>query len=600
MAYVIIGEGNKCKITITGVDNVLYPSKVNVTLSFNQLGGTINLGFTTDSGKYYFPAIPQATVSINGVTIIDQPTFDAQVAALFLEATGGGTASSVAINDGVASGIKATVAQFHNTDNQNIGSGNGLLTGGVAQLLNQANNLDRQRETGIDSIPAIGISTGAAQNAQPFSTTHTASSTAGASTVFTPVAMRGFTSGAPWSIQIGSVVVLEPTPTGGPVPANQEAVVVTAISSTTFTATATKTHGAGFGIGGFVYNQSRDATAPDGASGQGYGAAGTYLFNQTLNGANGGWERERSAAGELDGASGAGTAVAAEYEWNGGAPGNGNYDRARNLQAKLKNTGLVTGGSGASAGVSSLTLSAVVGLGAGEQLIIDRGTANQEAVYTIAAYVNGSLTVAFNTPTVFSHANGATIEWDDFAPNGPGLNGFLATGIGIEEECVYDPITNLNYVERSATQDSMPTQNIVAESPALFNGTTMDRQRNNVDTGALTTLSAASVGGNSTDQINYNGRGLQLVIDITAISGTTPVLTVTVQGKDIASGKYYNLLVSSPLSTVSTILLSIYPGVSAAANISISQALPRTFRILYTITGTTPAVTATIGASVII
>jgi len=604
MAYNLIGEGNKVKIQIDGVDGESYPSKANVVISYNQASNTINLGFVTNNNNYYYPNIPNASVIINSVSIVNQSTFDTQIAALFLEAAaasgGGGVVSgSVALNDGVATGIKATVAQFHNIDNQNIGTGNGLLTGGVAQLLNQSGNLDRQRETGIDSVSALGISTGAAQNAQPFSSIHAGATVAGATVTFTPAAMAGFTSGAPWSIQVGSVLVLEPSPVGGPVPANQEAVVVLSVTTTTFTAKAAKSHAVNFNILGFVYNQSRDATAADGSSGQGYGAAGTYLYNQTLNSSNGGWERERSAAGELDGATGVGTAVAAEYEWNGGAPGGGNYDRARNLQAKLKNTGLVNGGSGVAAGVSSITVSSVLGLAAGEQLIIDRGTANQEVVYVISTYVAGSLTIGFVSNTVFTHANGATVEWDDFAANGPGLNGFLATGIGIEEECVYDPVTNLNYVERSASQDAMPVQNIVAETPALFNGATMDRQRNNNDL-SLVTLAASAVGGNSADQINYNGRGLQLVIDVTAISGTTPVFTVTVQGKDVASGKYYTLLVSAALSTVSTNLLTVYPGAASTANVSTPQVLPRTFRILYTVSGTTPAVTATIGASVIV
>lgn len=588
-------DGSNIKIAVNGgaKGNLFYENPSQVQTIYDNVGNTVTCIFPG-----YNLTAPISSTTINTVAITSQAVFEAQMAILTPSASNA-PASNVTIGDGVTPTQKATVAQFHNTDNQNVGSGNGLLTGGVAQLLNAAGNLDRQRETGTDSIPAAGISTGAAQNAQPFSTTHTAATIAGSAIVFTPAAMSGNTSGAPWSIQVGSVLVLEPTPVGGAVPANQETVVVTATTSTTFTAKANKTHGAGFSISGFVYNQSRDATAPDGAAGQGYAAAGTYLYNQTLNSNNGGWERERSAAGELDGASGVGTAVAAEYEWNGGAPGNANYDRARNLQAKLKNTGTVTGGSGTSAGVTSITVSSVTGLAAGEQLIIDRGTGNQEVVYVSASYVPGNLTVLLNSATTQTHANGATVEWDDFAANGPGLNGFLATGVGIEEECVYDPNSNLYYIERAATNDAMPAPNIVAENPALWNGATMDRQRGNVDS-TLVTLSAASASGNSADQVNVNGRGVQLVIDVTAITGTTPSITVTIQGKDAASGKYYTLLQSAAISTVSTNLLTIYPGGLNAANVASPTVLPRTFRVLYSIAGTTPAITATIGASIIV
>ena len=69
----------------------------------------------------------------------------------------------------------------------------------------------------------------------------------------------------------------------------------------------------------------------------------------------------------------------------------------------------------------------------------------------------------------------------------------------------------------------------------------MDRQRSNIDA-TLATLAAAAAGSVTADQTNINARGLQIGINITAITGTTPSLTVTVQGKDAASGTYYTLL----------------------------------------------------------
>jgi hypothetical protein len=121
----------------------------------------------------------------------------------------------------------------------------------------------------------------------------------------------------------------------------------------------------------------------------------------------------------------------------------------------------------------------------------------------------------------------------------------------------------------------------------------------NIDA-ALLTLTAAAVGGNSADQANISAIGLKLVVDITAITGTTPSLTVTIQGKDKASGKYYNILTSAALAAVGTTVLTVYPGVAAAANVSANDILPATWRVLYAIAGTTPAVTATVGASLII
>lgn len=117
---------------------------------------------------------------------------------------------------------------------------------------------------------------------------------------------------------------------------------------------------------------------------------------------------------------------------------------------------------------------------------------------------------------------------------------------------------------------------------------------------ALLTLTAASASGQIVAQDNPFWRGVQLVVDITAITGTTPTLTVIVEGMDEASGKFYALLTSAALSATGTTLLTVYPGVTAAANVAAAQALPKTWRVRYTIAGTTPAVTATVGASLVL
>lgn len=122
----------------------------------------------------------------------------------------------------------------------------------------------------------------------------------------------------------------------------------------------------------------------------------------------------------------------------------------------------------------------------------------------------------------------------------------------------------------------------------------------NVNLGALATLTAASAGGNSTDQTNVQWRGVIVGIDVTAISGTSPTLTVTVQGKDPASGVYYTLLASASITATGFTTLTVYPNAPATANVSTPLPLPYEWRVLYAITGTTPAVTATIGATVIV
>lgn len=120
----------------------------------------------------------------------------------------------------------------------------------------------------------------------------------------------------------------------------------------------------------------------------------------------------------------------------------------------------------------------------------------------------------------------------------------------------------------------------------------------NVEIVVGTLVAAAS--GVFPDQTNKAAKGIQIVIDVTAITGTAPSIVVTLQGKDVASGKYYTLLASAAITAVGTTVLNLYPGLMAAANVVANGVLPRTWRVIYTIAGTTPSVTSTIGASVVI
>ena len=99
----------------------------------------------------------------------------------------------------------------------------------------------------------------------------------------------------------------------------------------------------------------------------------------------------------------------------------------------------------------------------------------------------------------------------------------------------------------------------------------------------------------SFDQVNNIGRGVILAINVTNINGGT--YTVTVQGKDPVSGGYYTLLVSAALAANALTTLTVYPGVTAAANVAASAPLPRIWRVSVTVAAAT--VTATIGATLI-
>lgn len=85
------------------------------------------------------------------------------------------------------------------------------------------------------------------------------------------------------------------------------------------------------------------------------------------------------------------------------------------------------------------------------------------------------------------------------------------------------------------------------------------------------------------DQYNPGNKhkGIRVVIDITGVTAT-PAVTVTIQGKDELSGQYYTILASAALATVSTTVLTVYPGATVASNLVANNTLPLIWRVITT------------------
>lgn len=128
-------------------------------------------------------------------------------------------------------------------------------------------------------------------------------------------------------------------------------------------------------------------------------------------------------------------------------------------------------------------------------------------------------------------------------------------------------------------------------------GTSFDFERGNSD---VTVFASAARTSTPTpfDGTNYNGRGLHLVIDCTAVSGSSSVV-FTIQGKDAVSGKFYTILASAAIVGTGTTVLRVFPGLTAAGNLVVSDTLPRTWRVIAT-HGTADSTTYSVGASVIV
>jgi hypothetical protein len=83
---------------------------------------------------------------------------------------------------------------------------------------------------------------------------------------------------------------------------------------------------------------------------------------------------------------------------------------------------------------------------------------------------------------------------------------------------------------------------------------------------------------NTEDLCNDYFRGVELVIDMTAVPGVDTV-TFTIQAKDPTSGKYFTVLASAAIVATGTTVLRVYPGLTAAANAVVSDVLPRSWRV---------------------
>lgn len=100
----------------------------------------------------------------------------------------------------------------------------------------------------------------------------------------------------------------------------------------------------------------------------------------------------------------------------------------------------------------------------------------------------------------------------------------------------------------------------------------------------------------SADYDSLGCRGIKVVLDMTNVG--TGSVTVTIQGKDESSGKYFTLLAGAAVTTNSTNVYTVYPGLTASANAVASDVLPRTWRVTVTANNANPA-TYSVGCSLI-
>ena len=100
----------------------------------------------------------------------------------------------------------------------------------------------------------------------------------------------------------------------------------------------------------------------------------------------------------------------------------------------------------------------------------------------------------------------------------------------------------------------------------------------------------------SADQTNVTGNAVHVITDCSVfVSGT---FTVTIQGKDPASGKYYTLLTGAAIAGTGAQVLKVGRGLPATANVSANDILPTVWRV--SVAGaSTPSATFSVGFMVV-
>jgi hypothetical protein len=154
-----------------------------------------------------------------------------------------------------------------------------------------------------------------------------------------------------------------------------------------------------------------------------------------------------------------------------------------------------------------------------------------------------------------------------------------------------------------------PSTSSIKTFPENYNGATWDMQRANWNT--TTGDAGTKVSGfNGISQTNYNAKGAIITALCGTVSGTSPTMVLQLQWSPDAGTTWLNYgpATTAITATGNTATIIVYPNNSSTAgatpaaltigsttSVQINAVLPRTWRLIYTLGGTTPsfALTAT-------
>lgn len=150
----------------------------------------------------------------------------------------------------------------------------------------------------------------------------------------------------------------------------------------------------------------------------------------------------------------------------------------------------------------------------------------------------------------------------------------------------------------SADATGIGTSALNISQTMLFNSTNWDRERNNYGATVLSSTTITSASSNTSSQTNYNGSGIALFFDVTAISGSN-TMTATLQATDPTSGLNFAMPAGSiAINATGKWMLVIYPGVnpvSSGNSQAQSGVVPRVWLLNLVQSGGSPSITMSIG-----
>jgi hypothetical protein len=174
--------------------------------------------------------------------------------------------------------------------------------------------------------------------------------------------------------------------------------------------------------------------------------------------------------------------------------------------------------------------------------------------------------------------------------------------IGSKYRIVYNNGSNAQGTFRLQTVAQTQDVTLPRTLTALGNSKTAIQEVNGVVAGnqdniVVLASAARTTTQTQSDQTNTNCKGIIVVLDMTNVG--TGSVTLEIDAKDPVSGKYYAILTGAAVTTNSTNIYRVYPGLTAVANATASDVLPKTWRIKVTANNANSA-TYSVGAMLIV